>query len=148
MKDARLAGWLHNWVLIALLWSGISEAVPPPQPTPTTWNRSSSQVDDYENLTATEREVQSLGCLVASSSVGVATILFGGTGLAFLGVQGAATATAVAIPVLAATIAAGCAFGSQAALGAVWLHHHQKILFDQWKFFYSTQPLTVSPSPP
>ncbi|CAK0776572.1 membrane hypothetical protein [Gammaproteobacteria bacterium] len=148
MKNVCLAGWGGALVLVMLLWGGVSVAAPSSEASPTTWNRSSTQVDDYDKLTATEREVQSLGCLVAGSSVGMATVLFGGTGLAFLGGQGAATATAVAIPVLSAAIATGCAIGAQAALGVVWLHHHQRVLLDQWKIFYSTPSSIASPTPP
>jgi len=89
--------------------------------------------DEFQTLTATDRQIQSLGCLTVGTAVGATTVLLGSTGIAFLGLRGAATATTVAIPVLMTTVAAGCAFGTQAALGIQWMHHNRKILLEKWK---------------
>ena len=80
-------------------------------------------------ITISEREQSSLGCLITATGVGIATILFSGAALAVTGGQGAATATTVAVPVLAAAMTAGCALGSQAAPGIIWLQRNSEALF-------------------
>ncbi len=81
------------------------------------------------NLTVSDREQGSLGCIIAGAGAGIATVLFGGAAIIATHGQGAATATTVAVPVLAATMTAACAFGSQAAPGIVWLRRNSDVLF-------------------
>ncbi|MEI6559086.1 MAG: hypothetical protein WCO00_11840 [Rhodospirillaceae bacterium] len=84
--------------------------------------------DDQTNLTVTDRELGSLGCIIAGAGTGVAAVLFGGVAIIATRGQGAATATTVAVPVLAATMTAACAFGSQAAPGFAWLRRNADVL--------------------
>ncbi len=84
---------------------------------------------DTPNLTISDREQSSLGCIIAGAGAGIATVLFGGAAIIATHGQGAATATTVAVPVLAATMTAACAFGSQAAPGVIWLRRNSDILF-------------------
>ena len=85
--------------------------------------------DDETNLTVTDRELGSLGCIISGLGAGVVAVLFGGAAIIATHGQGAAAATTVAVPVLAATMTAACAFGSQAAPGFVWLRHNSDVLF-------------------
>lgn len=83
----------------------------------------------YDGLAMSDRELQSLGCVAMGTGLGVITVLAGGTAAAVAGGRGLTAASAVAMPVLAATMAAGCAFGSQAAPGLAWLTRNSEILF-------------------
>lgn len=70
-----------------------------------------------------DTEIASVGCVVAAGGVGIATIAAGGVALAASGV-GAASTTAVAIPVVVATMAGACNLGSMAAPAALWAKRH------------------------
>ena len=70
----------------------------------------------------TDAEMASVGCVIAAASVGLATITAGGVALAATGVG--AASTAVAVPVVVATMAGGCTFGSMAAPAFVWAKRH------------------------
>ena len=85
--------------------------------------------EDEANLTVSDRELGSLGCIISGVSAGAATVLFGGAAIIATQGQGAAAATTVAVPVLAATMTAACAFGSQAAAGIAWLQRNSDVLF-------------------
>ena len=85
--------------------------------------------EDEANLTVSDRELGSLGCIISGVSAGAATVLFGGAAIIATQGQGAAAATTVAVPVLAATMTAACAFGSQAAAGIDWLQRNSDVLF-------------------
>ena len=98
--------------------------------------------DDSAKLTINEREMASLGCLATSAVVGLATILFGGAAIIVTRGQGAAAATTVAIPVLAATMTAGCALGSQAAPGIAWLRRNGDALFGKMVNVLPVEPLS------
>ena len=69
-----------------------------------------------------DAEMASVGCVVAAGSVGIATVAAGGVALAASGVG--ATSTAVAIPVVVATMAGACTMGSMAAPAFVWAKRH------------------------
>lgn len=70
-----------------------------------------------------DTEIASVGCVVAAGTVGVATVAAGGVALAASGV-GAASTTAVAIPVVVATMAGACNLGSMAAPAVLWAKRH------------------------
>lgn len=97
--------------------------------------------DDEANLTVTDRELGSLGCIIAGATAGVAAMVFGGAAIIATRGQGAAAATTVAVPVLAATMTAACAFGSQAAPGVVWLRHNSDVIFGKMMNTIPAEPL-------
>jgi hypothetical protein len=70
-------------------------------------------------LEITTREREGLGCILGSGVTGTATVLFSGTALV-VSAPGVA-ATAIAVPVLVATMAAGCSIGAVAAPGVAWV---------------------------
>ncbi|MEI7609231.1 MAG: hypothetical protein WCJ64_17770 [Rhodospirillaceae bacterium] len=103
--------------------------------------------DDEVNLAVSDRELGSLGCIVAGAGAGVAAVLFGGAAIIATRGQGAAAATTVAVPVLAATMTAACALGSQAAPGIVWLRRNGDVLVGKMMNTIPAEPLTkVLPS--
>ncbi|MEI6985037.1 MAG: hypothetical protein WCK65_02825 [Rhodospirillaceae bacterium] len=104
--------------------------------------------DKTNNLTVSERELSSLGCLVTAAGVGIATVFFGGAAIIVTRGQGAAAATTVAVPVIAATMTAGCALGSQAAPGLLWLRRNGEAIFGSVVNAIPVEPLSrvLSPS--
>ncbi|MBI1209766.1 MAG: hypothetical protein GC191_21105 [Azospirillum sp.] len=79
-------------------------------------------------ISVTDSELRGLGCIVVGSAVTAAAILLSGTAIVVAGGPGAATATTVAVPVLATVMWAGCAFGSSAAPGLAWLSRNGDVL--------------------
>ncbi|CAK0760824.1 membrane hypothetical protein [uncultured Gammaproteobacteria bacterium] len=82
------------------------------------------------SLTLTTEELKGVGCMATSIGIGGLAVLFGGTAILVAGSPGVSTPV-VALPVLAATMWAGCAFGSTAAPGAAWLARNWAALFPQ-----------------
>lgn len=72
-----------------------------------------------QQLSMSEAELASLGCLTFSVGAMATTVILGGAAAAATG--GAATAVATAVPVLVGVAAAGCAFGATATPGLAWL---------------------------
>ncbi len=72
-----------------------------------------------------ETESASMGCALAAGAVGLATLTAGG--VAFIAAEAGAGAgvasTAVAVPVVVATMAAGCNLGALATPAFLWLKH-------------------------
>ncbi|CAK0754737.1 membrane hypothetical protein [Azospirillaceae bacterium] len=64
-------------------------------------------------------ELRSVGCLMSGGVVGAVSLGLGGAVMAFTGFP--SNTGVVAMPVLAASVWAGCAFGSAAAPGLAWL---------------------------
>lgn len=73
----------------------------------------------------TDTETASLGCVLVAGGVGLATLTAGGVALiaAEAGVGAGATSTAVAVPVVVGTMAAGCNLGALAAPAFLWVKH-------------------------
>lgn len=75
----------------------------------------------------TQEELKGLACLGAGGAIGAVSVVLGGTAAAVAGASGAAGL--VAMPALAAAMWAGCAFGSSAAPGLVWLLRYGSEVF-------------------
>lgn len=69
----------------------------------------------------TEAEYTSLMCIVGGTAAGVATVLVGGVAIAATGTVATAAESVIAVPVLVATIAAGCGTAQSMAPGIAWL---------------------------
>lgn len=72
-----------------------------------------------------ETESASMGCALVAGGVGLATLTAGGVAFiaAEAGVGAGVTSTAVAVPVVVATMAAGCNLGAMATPAFLWLKH-------------------------
>lgn len=70
-----------------------------------------------------ETESASMGCTLVAGGVGLATLTAGGVAFiaAEAGVGAGVTSTAVAVPVVVATMAAGCNLGAMATPAFLWL---------------------------
>ncbi|WP_298375139.1 hypothetical protein [Azospirillum sp.] len=70
-----------------------------------------------------ETESASMGCALVAGGVGLATLTAGGVAFiaAEAGVGAGVTSTAVAVPVVVATMAAGCNLGAMATPAFLWL---------------------------
>jgi len=97
--------------------------------------------DEDVKLKVSDREQNSLGCMIAAAGAGMATVLFSSAVIIATRGHGAAAATTVAIPVLAATMTAACALGSQAAPGIVWLRHNSETIFGKVMNTIPAEPL-------
>ena len=97
--------------------------------------------DEDTKLSVSDRELSSLGCIITGTAAGVATVLFSSAVIIATRGQGAAAATTVAVPVLAATMTAACAMGSQAAPGFVWFRRNSDIIFGKMMNTIPADPL-------
>jgi len=73
-------------------------------------------------------EFDSIICIASAASVGVLISLVGGTAIVIGGNVGAATGTAIALPVLISSMWAACALGRTVTPGVLWLQHRSKML--------------------
>lgn len=96
-----------------------------------------------QQLSMSEGELASLGCLTFSVGAVATTVILGGAAAAATG--GAATAVATAVPVLMGVAAAGCAFGATATPGLAWLGRNGDQLAQ--RIGDSLPALPVLPSP-
>lgn len=79
----------------------------------------------------TDSEFGSIACIVGAAIAGTATILAGGVAIVATG-GGATTAeSAIAVPVLVATVAAGCGVAQSMAPGIAWLRQQGSELVDR-----------------
>lgn len=79
----------------------------------------------------TDTEFGSVACIVGAAIAGTATILAGGVAIVATG-GGATTAeSAIAVPVLVATVAAGCGVAQSMAPGIAWLRQQGSNLVDR-----------------
>ncbi|KAA0590436.1 hypothetical protein J2848_005018 [Azospirillum lipoferum] len=69
----------------------------------------------------TDTEAVGMGCMLMAAGVGAATIAAGGVALFAAEAGVAATGTAVAVPVVVATMAGGCTVGAVATPAFLWL---------------------------
>ncbi|WP_146210715.1 hypothetical protein [Azospirillum sp. TSO35-2] len=69
----------------------------------------------------TDGEAVGMGCMLVAVGVGAATIAAGGVALIAAGAGVGATGTAVAVPVVVATMAGGCTVGAVATPAFLWL---------------------------
>ena len=106
------------------------------------WFESILGVPKAANLEITDQETQSLGCIVGSASTILGTIILSSTAIIVTGGRSAATATEVAVPVLAAAAMAGCVVGNSAALGLAWISRNREKLFGKIADSIPTEPLT------
>ncbi|NYZ14028.1 hypothetical protein HL658_15840 [Azospirillum sp. RWY-5-1] len=79
----------------------------------------------------TDTEFGSIACIVGAAIAGTATLLAGGVAIVATG-GGATTAeSAIAVPVLVATVAAGCGVAQSMAPGIAWLRQQGSELVDR-----------------
>lgn len=79
----------------------------------------------------TDTEFGSVACIVGAAIAGTAAILAGGVAIVATG-GGATTAeSAIAVPVLVATVAAGCGVAQSMAPGIAWLRQQGSDLVDR-----------------
>jgi hypothetical protein len=81
-----------------------------------------------DTATMSENERDSLVCIASAVSVGALITLVGGTAIVIGGSVGAATGTAIAVPVLVSSMWAACGIGKAAAPGVIWLQHRSRTL--------------------
>ncbi len=82
--------------------------------------------DAYAPPSMGNPEYVSVACIVGAAVAGVATVLGGGIAIATTGGVGGPTGSAVAVPVLVATVAAGCGVAQSMAPGIWWLQRQGK----------------------
>jgi hypothetical protein len=81
-----------------------------------------------DTSTLSESERDSLVCIASAVSVGALITLVGGTAIVIGGNVGAATGTAIALPVLVSSMWAACGIGRAAVPGVIWLQHRSRTL--------------------
>lgn len=69
----------------------------------------------------TDAEAVGVGCALVAGSVGIATIAAGGAAFIAAEVGVGAASTAVAVPVVVATMAGGCTLGAMATPAFLWV---------------------------
>ncbi|MGQ9369925.1 hypothetical protein [Azospirillum sp. ST 5-10] len=87
------------------------------------WNQPPSRVEESPIPTMSKEEYSSFLCMVGGAVAGGAAVLAGSAAIIATGASATTTETAVAVPVLVATIAAGCGLGTAMAPAFAWLHH-------------------------
>ncbi len=75
------------------------------------WFESILGVPKEANLVVSDTELQSLGCMIGATTTILGTIILSSTAIIATGGRNAATATEIAVPVLAAASMAGCVVG-------------------------------------
>jgi hypothetical protein len=78
-----------------------------------------------------EAEFDSIICIGSAASVGALITLVGGTAIVIGGNVGAATGTAIALPVLVSSMWAACAIGRSVTPGVLWLQRRSTMLVKQ-----------------
>jgi hypothetical protein len=98
---------------------------------------SVSMADWFDGLfasdapTMSESEFDSLVCIGSATSIGAIITVVGGTAIVFGGNVGAATGTAIALPVLISSMWAACSLSKAVAPGVIWLQHRSKVLVEK-----------------
>ncbi len=105
------------------------------------WFESILGVPKETALTISDQEKQSLGCIIGGVGTVLGTIILSSTAIIVTGGRSAATATEIAVPVLAAAAMAGCVVGNSASLGLAWISRNREKLFGKIVDSIPTEPL-------
>lgn len=82
------------------------------------------------SLGMSDVEYVSAACIAGAATAGVATLLGGGVAIVAGGGVATATGSAIAVPVLVATVAAGCGVAQSMAPGFAWLQRQGTHIVD------------------
>jgi hypothetical protein len=105
------------------------------------WLKSMLGLPADSTLVVSDAELQSLGCVIGAAIISGAAVVFSGAAIIVTGGRNAASATKVAVPVLAAAAMAGCVTGNSASLGVAWLARNSENLVGKMVDAIPAEPL-------